>query len=468
MPRSNVLAPATQHGRSMRILSPCTMLVLALAAFSGCMRQDGYPTRPVTIICPWAAGGGTDRVSRQIAMQLEQRLGVPVNVVNATGGKGVTGHNRGLSARPDGYTLTMMTFELNTMHWMGLTDLTYRDSIPLVSLNEDAAALLVANDAEWQSIEELAAAVKASPGQLTSSGTAAGGAWHLALAGWLIASGLNADDVVWIPSEGSNPSLQQLVSGGVDMVCCSLPEARSLIVAGEVRPLGVMSDKKAVGFDDVRTFAEQGSDWKLAGWRGIGVPRGTPQSICDQLRDALIEIVAAPVEPGSFAQFMRDQNFDSTWRQDEDFASFLEENDEKLGQLLSGDAMQSVMTDRFSPMLYPYLILVGLAGCGAAIGLRKRFASDAQAATIEAPTPEPGVSVSTKGPLVVCGAILFYLFGAETLGFLLCGAIVLFAMLLTLGARLRTSALVSVACVPLVYVIFSVLLRVPLPMGWWG
>ncbi len=214
-----------------------------LLCVSGCRQESGYPSRPITIICPWAAGGGTDRVSRQMAMQLERELGEPVNVINATGGKGVTGHNRGMSARPDGYTITMMTFELNTMHWMRLTDLTYQDCIPLASVNEDYAALLVRNTAPWKSLADLESAIRERPGKLTASGTAVGGAWHLALAGWLNASGMEVGDVIWVPSEGANPSLQQLMSGGVDLVCCSLPEARTLLEAGEVRGLGVMAPK---------------------------------------------------------------------------------------------------------------------------------------------------------------------------------------------------------------------------------
>ena len=134
----------------------------------GCRQESAYPSRPITIICPWAAGGGTDRVSRQMAMQLEQELGVPVNVVNATGGKGVTGHNRGLTARPDGYTLTMMTFELNTMHWMGLTELTYQNCVPLVSVNEDYAALLVRVEADWNSLGELESEIRQRPKEFDS------------------------------------------------------------------------------------------------------------------------------------------------------------------------------------------------------------------------------------------------------------------------------------------------------------
>ena len=305
-------------------LRSATSLILLLCLIPGCGSNSEFPSRPITIICPWSAGGGTDIVSRQMAFQLEAELGVPVSVINATGGKGVTGHNRGLTASPDGYTLTMMTFELNTMHWMGLTELTYRDCRPLLSLNEDYAALLVAQDSPWQSLANVLKAIRENRGGLTASGTASGGAWHLALAGWLIDARLEADDVIWVPSAGSSPSLQQLLSGGVDMVCCSLPEARALIEAGQVRALGVMSEKPALGFEKVPTFAEQGSSWTLGGWRGLAVPMKTPEPVVEQLASAIGRIVSRPVdEEGSFANFMQAQKFDATWRTPENFKKFL-------------------------------------------------------------------------------------------------------------------------------------------------
>ena len=106
-------AHAWRAGREL-LPRPVAWLVVALASlavFVGCGTQQPFPSRPITLICPWSPGGGTDRVSRQMAMQLERRLGVPVNVINATGGSGVTGLTRGARSRPDGYTLMMMTVE---------------------------------------------------------------------------------------------------------------------------------------------------------------------------------------------------------------------------------------------------------------------------------------------------------------------------------------------------------------------
>src|SRR5262245_37596514 len=100
------------------------LLALALAACAG---QKPFPEAPILIVCPWAAGGGTDRVARQLAVLLEQDLRVPVNVVNATGGDGVTGHSRGALSRADGYTLTLLTSEIASLHWRGMTSVSHAD-----------------------------------------------------------------------------------------------------------------------------------------------------------------------------------------------------------------------------------------------------------------------------------------------------------------------------------------------------
>lgn len=447
---------------TIRIALTCLCMGLA-----GCGRKSDFPSRPITIVCPWAAGGGTDRVSRQIALQLEKRLGAPVNVINATGGKGVTGHNRGLTARADGYTIAMITFELNTMHWMGLTDLSFRDCIPLASVNEDYAAIFVRSDAQWQSLSDLEDEIRRRPTELTGSGTAVGGAWHLALAGWLNATQLAPDAVTWIPSEGSNPSLQQLISGGVDLVCCSLPEARSLLEADQVRALGVMSPRRAVGFEHVATFPEQGNNWTLGGWRGLAVPPETPADIVQKLAEVLEDIVNEDASnPESFAAFMRQQKFDNTSRGPEEFGIFLAENDRKLGALLSSDAMQSVSQDRFSPMTYPVALLglLGIATIGLFVDLKRTPPAQTQAAS----SISPQGKLSLSNFVAIVAAPIAYIAVAESLGFLIAAFAILFLLLIKFGSSPLQSLGIATLVVPSIYLVFAFVLRVPLPQGWFG
>ncbi len=470
------------------------LLGLVLSLVAGCSRSQEYPNRPITLVVPWAAGGGTDRCSRQMAAHLEQELGEHVNAVNATGGKGVTGHNRGLGARPDGYTLLMATLELSMMHWSGLTDLTYEDCVPLMSINEDYAALFVRHDAPWKTLGELEQAIRDNPGSLKASGTSSGGAWHLALAGWLMAGGFDVDDVVWISSTGSNPSLQELISGGVDMVCCSLPEAAALLEGGKVRTIGVMSPQPVAGYEEVPTFVSQGRDWSLGGWRALVLPPGTPQPVVDKLKTAVRRIVTgetAIVSGGSaaegtpsiqtFPEFMDAAGFDRTWREGDELQTFFAETDEKFGVLLTSDAMKSVNTERFNSMTWP-AVLMGLIGLTLVALVATHFAKGKTPVTDVPETVAKADSTETaqepisrqltgRGVLnfaLIVGGIVAYCLTVEKVGFPIAAGGLLLVLLLSLRTRVSVGVLVTVATVPLMWQLFAGLLRVPLPRGDWG
>ncbi|MHC4879174.1 MAG: tripartite tricarboxylate transporter substrate-binding protein [Planctomycetota bacterium] len=449
--------------------------LLLIAVTSGCSQNDSYPNRPITLVCPWAAGGGTDRVSRQMAIFLENELDVPVNVINATGGQGVTGHARGMLARPDGYTLSMMTLELNMLHWRGLTDLDWQDCEPLMSVNEDPAALFVRTDSPFTSMGELEAAVRENPGALKASGTASLGAWHLALAGWLLSFDRQPTDVVWIPSQGSAPSLQELMSGGIDLVCCSVPEARSLLDSNRIRCLGVMADKRLSlpGLEKYPTLKEQGSNWTLTGWRGLGVPKGTPPGIRERLVTALRRIVTgeAEVDGRTFPAYMEGEGFDYTWRQTDDFAAFLKRGDEAFGSLLGRDEFQTVQSGPVGPNAFPLLAGCLGIGCLSVIGVgaarRSKAApladlSSGQSATEQTQSPPLTAFVCV---ILAAGA---YSFAADSIGFIPVAASLLFGISLLLKAPLRTAVVLAVVASPVIYQLFTGLLRVPLPPGLLG
>ena len=244
------------------------MLGLATGAWPG-TALAAYPERPITLIVPWGAGGGTDATARIVGSLLSEELGQPVNVVNRTGGSGVVGHTAIAQSEADGYTLGIATVEIGMMHWQGLTELTGADFTPLALMNVDPAAVHVGADADYASIKDLLAAVKAEPGALKASGTGQGGIWHVALAGFLKEQGIDPAAIPWVPSQGAAPGLQDLVAGGVEVVACSLPEARSLIDAGRVKSLGIMAPERNPVLPDVPTMQEAlGSKWELGAWRG--------------------------------------------------------------------------------------------------------------------------------------------------------------------------------------------------------
>ena len=239
-------------------------------------RQAAWPNRPVTIICPWGAGGGTDATARIVAAVLEKELKQPFNVVNRTGGSGVVGHSAIATAAPDGYTLGIITVEISMMHWQGLTEFKPDSYTPLALMNEDPPGIQVNASSPYKTVKELADAIKAAPpGKLKASGTGQGGIWHLALVGWLTAMGLKPDHVAWVPLNGAAPAMQDLAAGGLDLVTCSVPEARAIIEAGKARSLAVMAAERNPGFKDVPTLKEaMGIDYTTGAWRGFAAPKG--------------------------------------------------------------------------------------------------------------------------------------------------------------------------------------------------
>jgi tripartite-type tricarboxylate transporter receptor subunit TctC len=294
--------------------------------------QSAYPTRPVTIIVPWAAGGATDAVTRMIAALLEKDLGQPYNVVNRTGGSGVVGHSAIATAAPDGYTLGMITIEVGMMHWQGISDLTAANFTPLALMSEDPPGVIVRADAPYKTINDLADAIKAGPpGKFKASGAAQGSIWHLALVGWLQAMGVKANHVTWVPSNGGAPALQELAAGGVDVVTCSVPEGRAMFDAGKARALAAMATERNPQFSDVPTLKESlGVDFSLGSWRGIAGPKGLPQPIADKLGAALKKVN----ESKEFRDFMNARGFALVWADAPAFTKFLAENDAMMGRLL--------------------------------------------------------------------------------------------------------------------------------------
>lgn len=296
--------------------------------------QSGFPNRPITFVVPWGAGGGTDATARIVGAILERDFGQPVNVVNRTGGSGVVGHSAIATAAPDGYTIGMITVEITMMHWQGLTDLRSTSYTPLALMNEDPPGVQVNASASWQDVKQLADAIRAAPvGRLKGSGTGQGGIWHLALVGWLQAMGLAANHVAWVPSNGAAPAMQDLAAGGVDIVTCSVPEAKAMIDAGRARSLAVMAARRNPQFANVPTLNEMlGINYSVGAWRGIAAPRGLPAEIQSRYVTALKRIY----DSREFQDFMNNRGFGMTWADPAGFAEFMTRGDAAMQTMMRG------------------------------------------------------------------------------------------------------------------------------------
>jgi tripartite-type tricarboxylate transporter receptor subunit TctC len=301
-----------------------------VALVNGPARAE-YPERPIQVIVPWSAGGGTDATGRMIAKIMQDELGVPVNVVNRTGGGGVVGHQAIASAKPDGYTIGIVTVEIAMMHWIGLTELSYKDYTPIALYNADPAGVSVNIDSKYNDVGALLADAKANPGSMKASGTGQGGIWHLALAGMLVEAGLDSNAIGWVPSQGAAPAFADLAAGGIEAVTASVVEARALMEAGKVKVLAVMNDTRLDAFPDIPTLTEAGGpDWKTAAWRTVAGPKGLPADVQAKLA-ATVEKVYNSQE---FKDFMAGRGFGMIWGGPDDLAKHYETSDADYGKVL--------------------------------------------------------------------------------------------------------------------------------------
>jgi tripartite-type tricarboxylate transporter receptor subunit TctC len=275
-----------------------TLAILAAATSA----NAAWPERPVQVIVPWAAGGGTDATGRIIAKMLQDEFKQPFNVVNRTGGGGVVGHAAIAQAPADGYTIGVITIEIGTFRWLGQSDLSgARDYTPIALYNFDPGAFYVAADSPFKDAKDVVQALKTNPRVYKlASGSAIGGR--------LLKAGVDPGQFNWIASQGAAPALQELVAGGTDIVPCSLPEAKSLLDAGKIRAMAVLNPERLPAYPNVPTAKEAvGVDVLAGAWRGIGGPKGMPQEATTKLIAAMEKIHKSD----EFGKFMEESEAES-------------------------------------------------------------------------------------------------------------------------------------------------------------
>ena len=309
-----------------------TMLATALALAAGIFAAPAFaafPDKPVNVICPWTAGGGTDVLLRALSKEAEKFLGQTINVVNQTGGAGAIGHNAIRAARPDGYTIGMITFELNSLPPQGLVPFTWKDFDPVMLINTDAAALTVRADAPYSTVRGFMDHARANPGEITIGNSAPGSVWH-------IAAGLAAEktgvNVKHVPFNGAQPAVTALVGGHIKAVAVSVAEVRSQVQAGNLKILGVMAAERDKIFPNVPTFKEQGVDVQFATWRGLAFPKGVPAANRAKVADAYKKAF----ETKEFKEFAANAALTLNYQDGASFTKFLDQNYKDVAAVMKG------------------------------------------------------------------------------------------------------------------------------------
>lgn len=248
-----------------------------------------YPSKPVELVVPYPAGGGTDVLARAFALAAVKHLPQPLIVVNKPGAAGAIGWADVLNGKEPGYKIAVLATDLMTQPNMGLTKITYEDFTPIARLNYDPAAITVRADAPWKTVEEFVEAAKKGDFRIGNGGN--GSTWHLAAAAIEDKTGAKFNH---IPFAGANPAALSLLGGHIEAITVSAAEVSPHVAGGKLRLLAVMSDTRVKGFENVPTLKEKGLDIQIGTWRGLGVPKNTPADVVAVLRTATAKTMQEP------------------------------------------------------------------------------------------------------------------------------------------------------------------------------
>ncbi len=282
------------------IITSFRAAVVALAGFIGLTGSDAlhaqsYPARPVTIVVPSAAGGGTDTVARLIGDQLAKQLGQSFVVENRTGGGMLVGTTAVAKAAPDGYTLLMGlngNLAVNPSLFAKLPYDAIADFTPVAMLAEYPFMVVVNNDLPVKSIKELIAHLKANPGKINYASAGNGTGQHLAAELFKMMTGT---DMAGINYRGAQPAYQDVISGRVPVFFDNMSTAMSLAKGGQVRALAITSKQRSALMPELPTFDEAGiPGYEYHTWFGIWAPKSTPQPIIEKLHAEVRKALADP------------------------------------------------------------------------------------------------------------------------------------------------------------------------------
>jgi tripartite-type tricarboxylate transporter receptor subunit TctC len=288
------------------LLAALTVSALVSAIAAPAALAQGFPNKPIRLICPFPPAGAVDIASRATAHELQKLLGQPVTVENRPGAGGNLGGEMAAKAAPDGYTLFMNTSGIHAINPVLYSKMGFdpvKDLIPvapLVALNN----VLVANpNFKVSSVKDLISQAKAAPGKITYASSGSGTSIHMSGELFKYLTGV---DLLHIPYKGSAPAVTDLIAGQVNVMFDNIPSSLPHIKSGKLRALATTGSKRDPALPDLPTIAESGVPGYEAGvWFGISVPAGTPREIVAKLNAESVKATQAP----EFQKRMKDLGY---------------------------------------------------------------------------------------------------------------------------------------------------------------
>jgi tripartite-type tricarboxylate transporter receptor subunit TctC len=284
----------------MRKRLAAAFLIASIAAASA----QTYPSRPISMVVPFAAGGAFDILGRTIAIRMSELLGQQVVVENTSGGGGTTGTLRVVNAAPDGYTILLGSIGTHAYNPAIYKNLRYDpagDFAPIILFADQPMVLVVRKDLPVNDLKEFMAYAKANSAKMQYGSAGVGSTTHLSCTLLNKAIGV---ETVHIPYRGGGPAAQGVLTGEIDYACLNMGGATPLITGGNVKGIAVLSVNRAEGFPSLATAHEQGlRDFEVSTWNALFAPKGTPPEIVAKLND----VTRASIDTPAIRGRLRDQ-----------------------------------------------------------------------------------------------------------------------------------------------------------------
>ena len=308
------------------------LMALALLAVGvGTVLAQAYPSRPIRIVVPFAAGAGVlDIMARLVGQHLGASLGQQVVIDNRPGAGGIVGAEVVAKAEPDGYTLLMGNTALVVSPYLyaKLPFEPLADFVPVTLVNSAPLLLVVHPSVPVQSVKELIAYAKARPGQLNYGSGGVGSTPYLATELLKAMAGI---DVVHVPYKGGAPALADLVAGQLTFMIENVPGTMPLVKSGKLRALAITSAQRSPLAPDLPTMAEAGvPDYEMVGWNGVFVAKGTPAEIVARLNSDLAKVLRLPDVKEQMATLGAEPGGDSTPA----FGAFVKAESARWGRII--------------------------------------------------------------------------------------------------------------------------------------
>jgi len=272
-----------------------TLLALGAALWSAAADAQSYPSRPVTMVVPYAAGGAFDVLARIVAIRMSELLGQPIIVENVTGAAGIIGVQRVINAKPDGYTVLLGTVGTHAYNQTMYRKRRYdaaNDFTPVTLFSDQPMVLEGRKDLPANNLAEFAALLKQNGSKMQYGSAGVGTTTHL---GCALLNARIGVEVTHVPYRGGGPAANDLLGGQIDYMCGNMGTSVARAAAKQSKPLAILSRERAALMPELATAHEQGmTDYDVVTWTAFFLPKGAPKEIVGKLNDVTHAAMETP------------------------------------------------------------------------------------------------------------------------------------------------------------------------------